>query len=159
MDTEDKKEKIKKKQDTITALDKDEDYAVEKFDTLIVSLSSGGLVFSVAFVKDVIKDFKHTDLFWLKICWICFALALIANISSQVSGYFSNRYEKRALKCQIKQLKGSEEIDEWGAQKRIANFQNKSDRFNLLTNRLNGFSYLSFITAVCTLIYFIYSHV
>lgn len=157
----DNTELIKKKQDKITGLDKDEDYAVEKFDTLIVSLSSGGLVFSVGFVKDIIKNFKTVDLLWLKICWICFALALVGNIFSQVTGYFSNRYEKRALRTHIKILEDINIEQEKGSvlRRRIKRFEMVSDKFDSSTTLLNAVCLFSFAIAVISLIYFIYSKV
>jgi len=151
--------KIEATKAKIEALKKDEDYAVEKFDTLIVSLSSGGLVFSVGFIKDVIKDFHKTDLFWLKICWMCFAIALIGSLISQVTGYYSNRYERRAQRCRIKKLKGETQVNSTDIEDVICVLEKRSDMYNNFTLWLNGSCLLGFSLAVSTLIYFIYSNV
>ena len=156
MDTNSNDKGIKRKQKILEDLGKDEDYSVEKFDTLIVSLSSGGLVFSIGFVKDVIKNFNCIDLFWLKVCWICFSVALIGNLTSQVTGYFSNKHERKAVRFQIKKLKGdtTNTLDSI-----ISKSQKQSDFFDNCTNKLNAVCYFAFITAVATLTYFIYSNV
>lgn len=159
MDTDDINKKIEAKKEKIASLKKDEDYAVEKFDTLIVSLSSGGLVFSVGFIKDVIKDFHKTDLLWLKFCWMCFAVALIGSLTSQVTGYYSNRYERRAERCKIRKLKGETEIDSTDIVTVICKLEKMSDRFNRCTLWLNGICLLGFSIAVGSLIFFIYSNV
>lgn len=159
MDSGEINEKIKSINVKIDSLKKDEDYAVEKFDTLIVSLSSGGLVFSVGFVKDVIKDFHKVDLLWLKVCWIFFTLSLICSLISHVTGYHSNRYERRALKCKIKKHKGETVINNIDILDVICNFENLSDRFNNLTLWLNGICIVALSIAISTLVYFIYSNV
>lgn len=144
---------IKRKKECIAELDKDENYAIEKFDTLIISLSSGGLVFSVGFIKDVIKNFHQVDLLWLKICWIGFGLSLILNLLSHVTSFYSNRFEKKALKNAIKKKQNKPIKQEPKRSEKI------SDIFNSGTTVLNGLSLLSFLTAVTTLVYFIYSNV
>lgn len=159
MHTDDINKKIESTKAKIDLLKKDEDYAVEKFDTLVVSLSSGGLVFSIGFVKDVIKDFHRVDLFWLKICWMCFAVALIGSLVSQVTSYHSIRYERRALRCKIKKYKGDTQINGEDIDDKICDLENVSDRYNKFTIWLNNGCLLFFGIAVTTLIYFIYSNV
>ncbi|MCE7044658.1 hypothetical protein [Dyadobacter sp. CY312] len=144
---------IQRKKDCIADLLKDENYAIEKFDSLIISLSSGGLVFSIGFIKDVIKDFHKIDLLWLKVCWICFGLSLILNLISHVTSFYSNRFEKKALKLAIKKRQSKIIKQDPKQPERI------SDIFNSGTMALNGLSLLSFLTAVVTLVYFIYSNV
>jgi hypothetical protein len=58
------------------------DYAEEEFDTLLVYLSSGALVLSIAFVKDVIAITSETIIWPLLAAWYCFASSLIAILFS-----------------------------------------------------------------------------
>ena len=149
----DDKEYIQRKKDCIADLEKDENYAIEKFDALIISLSSGGLVFSIGFIKDVIKNFHEIDLLWLKVCWICFGLSLILNLLSHVTSFYSNRFEKKALNLAIKKRQNKVIKSDPKSAEKI------SDIFDSGTTFLNGLSLLSFLTAVITLVFFIYSNV
>lgn len=64
--------------------------AERQFDRQIVYLSSGGLVFSVGFVKDIIGDTSEPIYKWLLIVvWISFAISLIVNLISYVSSRMS----------------------------------------------------------------------
>lgn len=58
-------------------------YSEETFDKLIVYLSSGGLVLTVGFVKDIIKLSDASNKILLYLTWIGFVLALLSNLLSQ----------------------------------------------------------------------------
>jgi hypothetical protein len=60
--------------------------AERQFDRQIVYLSSGGLIFSVGFVKDIIGDNSEPVYKWLLIVvWISFAISLIINLISYLT--------------------------------------------------------------------------
>jgi len=61
------------------------DYAAEQFDKLIVYISSGGLVLTIGFVKDIVKITDNTDTSMLKSSWIAFTVALLLNLISQIT--------------------------------------------------------------------------
>jgi hypothetical protein len=68
--------------------------AERQFDRQIVYLSSGGLVFSVGFVKDIIGDNSEPVYKWLLlIVWISFAISLIINLISYVTSRMSIDHE------------------------------------------------------------------
>lgn len=128
-------------------------YSLERFDILIISLSSGGLVLSIGFVKDVIKDFKCVDPVFLKISWGLFALSLITNLLSQVTGYYANKFE---IKISKNILRKQREKDEKGNQNRFLKLKGSYD---FLTNFFNGLCLLSLIGAIVFLIIFINKYV
>jgi hypothetical protein len=124
-------------------------YSLDRFDILIIALSSGGLVFSMGFIKDIISPEVETNFLLLKIAWILFGSSIISNLLSQVTGYFANKLEIRITKNIIRQerekpIKGNKEKDE--CNKKIVNY---------LTYFLNGTSLVLLIGAVILLIIFL----
>lgn len=105
------KKKINKKyieqlQNYVESIQKAIDYSVERFDILIISLSSSGLVLSVGFVKNIITDFSNVNPILLKITWLLFTSSLIMNLLSQVTGYYANKYDLKVTKDIIRTEKG-----------------------------------------------------
>lgn len=84
---------------------KDWDYSLEQFDKLIITLSSGGLILTIGFVRDIVKITEETDTTLLKGCWYLLTIALVLNLLSQVTSFFSNRLEIRYTLREIKSLK------------------------------------------------------
>jgi hypothetical protein len=124
-------------------------YSSDRFDILIITLSSGGIVFSMGFVKDIISPKVEIDFLLLKIAWIFFGSSIVSNLISQVTGYFANLYENRITKNIIRHERGKPIIGDQEENIRIRKF------INLLTYLLNGTSFLLFIAAVILLIVFI----
>lgn len=129
------------------------DYSIERFDILIISLSSSGLVLSIGFVKDVIGDFSKVDPLLLKITWLLFALSLIMNLLSQVSGYYANKLDLKITKDIIRTKKGKDSK----INKEKLDLRMKI--FNSTTMSLNGGSLFCLITGIITLIVFISKYV
>ena len=73
-------------------------YSIDRFDILIISISSGGLVFSMGFIKDIISKMPPVDFLLLKISWILFGLAIVLNLLSQVTSYYANTFELKITK-------------------------------------------------------------
>jgi hypothetical protein len=67
-------------------------YSIERFDILIITLSSGGLVLGIS----LYSNFKEADKFLVGLSWMFFSTALIINLLSQISGYFANKLD---IKC------------------------------------------------------------
>jgi len=129
------------------------DYSIERFDILIISLSTSGLVLSIGFVKDIINDFSKVNPILLKITWLLFACSLIMNLLSQVTGYFANKLDLKITKDIIRTEKGKESkinVKQKECCKRI---------FNSSTLFLNGGSLFCLISGITTLIIFIYIYV
>lgn len=123
-------------------------YSIDRFDILIISISSGGLVFSMEFVKDLLTKKPDIDFLPLKISWVLFSLSIVLNLLSQVTGYYANKYEITITKNIIKQernkpIKGNQNNLELGHK-----------IFNSLTIIFNGLSLLFLISAIIILVIF-----
>ena len=129
------------------------EYSVERFDILIISLSSSGMVLSIGFVKDIIPEFSQVNPILLKITWLLFALSLITNLLSQVSGYYANSLDLKITNDIIRTKKGKESrMNQEKMDKRMA-------FINSLTMVLNGASLFCLLTGIVTMIVFISKYV
>jgi|GEM_PF-1251409 len=125
------------------------DYSVERFDILIISLSTSGLILSIGFVKDIFKDFEKIDTQLLKFSWLLFTFALIMNLISQVTGYYANKFDLAITNDIIRTQKGKEsKINK----KRLGCIMSI---YNYSTQTLNGLSLSSLISAILILVIFI----
>lgn len=129
------------------------DYSVERFDILIISLSSSGLVLSIGFVKDVIGDFSKVNPILLKITWLLFTLSLIMNLISQVSGYYANRLDLKITRDIIRIKKGKD--SKINREQMDCNMK----YLNSLTMALNGGSLFCLISGIVTLVVFLSKYI
>lgn len=120
-------------------------YSLERFDILIISLSSGGLVLGAT----LFERFPDAEKNLINLSWIFFSSALIINLLSQVTGYLANKYDIKCTNNIINEIKG--ECME-GNQKKIEFIQNI---FNFLTKWLNIFSFIFLSTGIILLTIFI----
>ncbi len=123
-------------------------YSLERFDILIISLSSGGLVLSLNLFKDY-KDLLIDNTF-LKYSWAFFSLALIVNLSSQITGYFANDYDIKGTKNIIKTINKKSGVKK---QNKLDNLRNI---FNTLTTLFNFLSFFFLTLGIILLILFIF---
>jgi hypothetical protein len=124
-------------------------YALDRFDILIISISSGGLVFSMGFVKDLLPKDQIIDLLFLKISWILFGLSIIFNLLSQVTSYYANKYEISISRYLIGLERKESQI---GNQN---NLECKKKIFNSITYFFNWSSLVLLILAILILIHFV----
>ena len=80
---------------------KDLNYSLEQFDKLIIALSSGGLVLTIGFVKDIVIITDETDTFLLKFCWFSLTAALVFILMSQISCFWANNIEIKITNQEI----------------------------------------------------------
>jgi len=120
-------------------------YSLDRFDVLIISLSSGGLALSVS----LYENFKDGDKMCINVAWIFFSSALIINLLSQITGYHANKLDIKCTSMVIEEVKGRVELD---SHKKI---DSKKEIFNKLTSLFNGLSFLSLTTAIVLVIFFI----
>src|SRR5690606_19632229 len=83
-----------------------EKYSADRFDILLISLSSTALALSIGFVNNVVPDLKATDTSLLKTSWLLFVLTLISNLTSQVSGYYAHVYDIKTTRNIIREERG-----------------------------------------------------
>lgn len=120
-------------------------YSLERFDILVISLSSGGLALS----SSLYENFKNADKTLINIAWIFFSSALIINLISQMTGYRANKLDIKCTYIVIDEVKG--ELAE-GSHKKIDCYK---AIFNFLTTVFNTLSFLSLTTAIILIILFI----
>ena len=142
------KEYLKKLESLIEKANANLKYSIDRFDILIISISSGGLVFSMSFVKDLLLEKKNIDFLQLKISWILFSTAIIINLLSQISAYYANKYDIKVTRNII-----NEEIGKpiFGNQCKLELLQNV---MNNITVIFNAISLLSLIAAILFLVFF-----
>lgn len=140
---------IQKLESHIEKTDANLKYSVDRFDILIISISSGGLVFSMGYVKDILTKNIHNDFALLKISWVFFGTSIILNLLSQVTSYYANKYEIAISKNIIRQERNKPVI---GNQSKL---DCRQRIFNFLTNSFNFLSLLLLITAIIILIVFV----
>lgn len=123
-------------------------YSLERFDILIISLSTSALILSIGFVKNIIPEIHKIDTSLLRTSWLLFVIALISNLISQVTGYYANEKAIKIAKSKIKKERG----------KSIKGDNDKLEKrkslFDKLTIGLNGFSLLILIIGIIVLVIF-----
>ena len=128
-------------------------YSSDRFDILLISLSTSGLILSIGFVDEIIPNLKCIDSTLLKTSWLLFVIALVSNLTSQVSGYYANQYDIKVTRNLIREERGSNLI---GSQKQ---FENYCSTLNGLTLLLNGVSLITLISGIITLVLFISNNI
>lgn len=141
--------RIKKYEDYIASCKEASNYAIGRFDILIISLSTGALGFSIAFLKDFVNPTNADGFILIKISWIFFATAIMMNLLSQKTSYYSHKIEIKLMNYKIKKLKGKEVC---------TNCENRLDLKTTLLNGLTIFFNLSslilfVISVILTLIF------
>lgn len=131
---------VKRLEEYIVSCKESAKYSIDRFDILIISLSTGALGFSIAFIKDFVKDKINPNLLLIKISWIVFAIAIIMNLLSQKTSYYSHILEIKLTKIKIKKLKGKE------------NCSNCENRLNFKTNILDSLTTFFNISSLILLI-------
>jgi hypothetical protein len=131
---EKKDQKEQEKSDWINQIQKIREYSSEQFDKLIVYLSSGALILTLGFVKDIVPMTKETNKSLLIISWSLFTLALILMLLSHKASIISMDYE-------------------------LNEKSHKSNFFDKITELLNWASTFSLMTGVITFIIFVYKHI
>lgn len=134
---------IEKLEKHVEKAEKAAEYSIVRFDLLIISLSTGALLLSINYTKEITA---HAHVGYLKFSWLVFAVCIISNLLSQVTGYFANTKDISATKNIIrtkrkKPIKGDQSrLEAW------------CTRFKKATLWLNLLSLLTFIGGVAGLI-------
>lgn len=122
------------------------DYAVKRFDILIISLSSGAIALITGILKDMIDNRSNNLSIKIAIC--LFGGAIIVNLTSQITAYYANIYEIKITKSIIRKQKGKPSLPNEHKLEVWKNWLNNSTIF------LNAVSFLSFIVGTTFLIIF-----
>ena len=144
MDKKDKKHLKELKEYLITALARVK-YSIERFDVLIITLSSGGIALSMSFFE----NYKSVDKTMVYNGCVFFAFALIINLVSQVTGYYANKYDIKYVREEIRELEKKVYVEDY---KKYDCYKNV---FNFMTNLFNASSLISFIIGMIYIVLFI----
>lgn len=109
------------------------DYSENQFDKQLTYLSSGALILSIGFVKDIVDINVNTNKTGLIFSWVMFALSLLSNLLSHLSSIYSMRNE-------------------------LKDFNKLSERFDSTTQILNFISVISLIMGIILFIQFVYKN-
>lgn len=127
-------------------------YSIRRMDLLVISISSGGLYVFFETIKHLKTNKIEIDSHTLFFSGIFFVLAIIINLLSQLSGYYSNNYEEKYINIELSKLKINDTSDSCE--------QNRYDRlinlFDKLTNILNAISLMLLFTGLSYITYFYY---
>lgn len=120
-------------------------YSIERYDILIISLSSGGIAFVAGFF-DKFKGIDKSDVYYGS---LLFSIAIIINLLSQVTGYFANRNDIKYCNEEIRELKGK------NYNLNYQKYDCFKKTFDFFTTLFNGISLLSFIAGAIFILIFI----
>ncbi|WP_422079615.1 hypothetical protein [Ulvibacterium sp.] len=126
-------------------------YAIRRMDLLTISISGAGIYI----VFETLKFFKGEGLevvnpSLLTLIGIAFLLAIAANFSSQITGFFANNYEERYVLLVLEEL-SEKEFDK----DKMDDYDSWVQIFNKATQILNVASVLCmFIGLVCLFIFY-----
>ena len=119
-------------------------YSVERFDILIISLSSAGIALCASFAKDTLEICPCINTMLLKISSALFGIAIILNLFSQVTSYVACKNEIQAVKNIIREKKNKPMIGNQDA------FEKNKGSFNTSTLILN---FACLISLICAMIF------
>jgi hypothetical protein len=120
-------------------------YALVRFDILIISLSSGGLVLSLG----IFEKFPQVDTSFVSYAWMFFSIAILINLLSHYTGWKANKLDIECTKICVEEAKG---IKPEGTHKDI---DKRKLKYNVYTKWLNGSSFISLGVAVFLLVIFV----
>lgn len=123
-------------------------YSTDRFDILLISLSTSALILSIGFVEKVLPNIDKIDTSLLKLSWLLLVIVLVSNLTSQVTGYYGNQYDIKVTNNLIR-----EERDRplKGNSKRL---ESLCKNLNRLTIFFNGVSLFSLIFGIIILVHF-----
>ena len=127
-------------------------YSIRRFDVLIITLSSGALVFSMGFINDLITNISSSNTTLIKLSWLSYGISIVINLLSQVTGYIANKYEIRITQNIIREKRGKKLK---GNQKFFEKIKKTS---NTLTIAFNITSLVTFITGIALMIIYIFKN-
>ena len=138
----------KHKEDSLSAVK----YSSDRFDILIISISTTSLILSVTFIRELSINTNQINLNLIKLACLTFGISIISNLLSQVSGYITNLYEIKICTNLIREERGKKSK---GNQK----LNNKvSDIFDTTTIIFNIVSLISLILGIIFIIIFLFNN-
>lgn len=132
----------------IDKTEKSIEYSTNRFDILVITMSSSFLTLSVGYFRLVEKPIEFCTSLWIYSAWIFFAICLISNLLSQVSSYVANRSELSAARMYLDDLLE-------GTNTNTDRLDSLATKYNTFTHTLNITSLTSIIIGVIAVLVFI----
>ena len=126
-------------------------YSHDRFEILILTLSSGGIVLVTSFMKDLIVAKENTNLNELKVSVTLFVITIILNLFSHVTSYYANKKDLQAVKNIIKEKEGK------GMHPRQVEIEKHKEMLNSWTMRLNAACLFTLVIAMTLTTIFIFT--
>ena len=123
-------------------------YSSDRFDILIVAISSSALIVTIGFVKNLIGDSNSVDTTLLKTSWLLFVMTIIVNLTSQLSAFYSHKYDYKVTRNLIRIERKKNVI---GNQKL---FEKICSKLNWTTQALNIISFITLFAAIIVMVLF-----
>ncbi len=122
-------------------------YASDRFDILIVTISTTALVVTIGFVNNLIGK-NDVDTSLLKFSWLLFVVTIITNLTSQLTSYYSHKTEEKITRNLIRIERNKEPI---GKQNELEILSNRLDK---TTQILNIISFITLFIAIIVIVIF-----
>lgn len=123
-------------------------YSSDRFDILVVSISTTALAVTIGSIRNFIGDSVNVDTCLLKLSWLFFVLTIIFNLGSQITAYYSHKNEAKIAKNLIRQERKK---DSKGDQNDL---ERKHKRWNCGTQWLNILSFITLCTGIIIIVIF-----
>lgn len=126
-------------------------YASDRFDILVIALSSSFFLASVGYLKTS-NGQEHNCLPLLFVSWALFVTCTISNLFSQVTSFYGSLNNWRLVRNKIRALRGGNQIGT------NAEHNRKLNQLNKATTVLNAVSLLSITIGLISLVTFFISN-
>ena len=124
-------------------------YSSDRFDILIISLSTTALILSIGFTKNLFQNLADLETGNLKTSWLLYVLSICFNLISQITSFYGSKYDVKCVKSEIDFELGN------GHDMNFLKFEKSCKWFGISTEVLNVLSLLSFIIATGFLMNFL----
>lgn len=122
-------------------------YASDRFDILIVTISTTALVVTLGSVNNLIGK-NEVDTSLLKISWLLFVVTIITNLTSQLTSYYSHRTEEKITRNLIRIERNKDPLGKQDYLERL------SSRLNNATQIFNMTSFITLFLAIIVIVIF-----
>jgi len=127
-------------------------YSIERFDLLIISLSTAAIGFSVVALKDLLPISRSCFLL-AKVSWLLFVISIIGNLVSQLLSFNASGLEIEVSTNRIRELKQKK------SKINIEETDKLMQRQNKVIVILNYVCLASFITGLILILIFVFINV
>lgn len=117
-------------------------YSSDRFDILIVSISTTALVVSIGSIKGFLADAIAIDTRLIKVAWVFFVVTILCNLTSQLTAYYSHKTDARITKNMIRDERKKPMI---GNQEKL---EKRCRSLNSATQALNIASFVGLIIGI-----------